>query len=336
MKREATLTLYKISECGLYREESHELAGARDVLSGLGQWVESLSSIGESATYTPNSDDDIMRAFCMDMREIKTHVYVFASWNEVPRLEDGMQVLSVNSKIGSASVSNVELDAMSLPGYPAYFVIDAANRKILNIRFDVNRLNGSRQLQQYIKGYIEGFSPWCLWDEDDPNKLLGYVNDETGEILDLESRFSTRLARNSTNVEFIKRNVHKIRKVIRRVSASPMIEEEKKFIERAFSFLGWQPNNRLRAPLGFQYEFKTKVTPEKLENMLEKYSTEADDKWSDVGFVMARESQKVHWLSGAIARRKIEVDVPETLPGVIDIDALSTFVEKNAEDLMAA
>ena len=272
----------------------------------------------------------------MDMREIKTHVYVFASWNEVPRLEDGMQVLSVNSKIGSASVSNVELDAMSLPGYPAYFVIDAAHRKILNIRFDVNRLNGSRQLQQYIKGYIEGFSPWCLWDEDDPNKLLGYVNDETGEILDLESRFSTRLARNSTNVEFIKRNVHKIRKVIRRVSASPMIEEEKKFIERAFSFLGWQPNNRLRAPLGFQYEFKTKVTPEKLENMLEKYSTEADDKWSDVGFVMARESQKVHWLSGAIARRKIEVDVPETLPGVIDIDALSTFVEKNAEDLMAA
>ena len=159
---EATLTLYKINLCGFYdQNEKRRFATLAETMRSLLQWTGTLDSIGESSTYDIDEDADILRAFCLDIRDLGGGRYLLATWNELPTVEDGVQILQVESPIGAADISAVEVDTFSLPGYPAFFCIDTRRHRTINIKFD-QRLNGSRQFQKFVSGFLTSASQWCV------------------------------------------------------------------------------------------------------------------------------------------------------------------------------
>jgi hypothetical protein len=179
-------------------------------------------------------------------------------------------------------------------------------------------------------------SPFCVWDKNEEGRLLGYRETPNGKIAKgAVPDFATRLVSLPGRRDFLVGRCPDIRKVIRRASVSPQIEEQKTFLASAYALLGLKPNNRLRADVAFEYQFKIRLTEEKLKAIISEYEKTEEDTWSDVGFTLARESSKVHWLSGAAARGKGQIDVMRTEGGMIDIDSLVNYANKNYTRLVA-
>jgi hypothetical protein len=87
---EVTLTLYRVRQCGFYNDESqHQFATLAETMRSLLQWTGTLGSIGESSTYSIDEDADILRAFCIDMKDLGGGRYLLATWNELPTVEEG-------------------------------------------------------------------------------------------------------------------------------------------------------------------------------------------------------------------------------------------------------
>jgi len=333
---DATVTLYTIGSCGFYSDEGRVFGGPKGTFLDLKEWAKTLETIGESATYTPSEDDPTLRCFCIDIRKLdKQDCYLIATWNELARIEDGVQLLAVASHIGDAQVSSVKVDTMSLPGYPAYFFVDAGLKQAINFRFE-QRLNGSSQFQRLVAGFLKSYSKWCSWDPHDPDQLIGYSASKEDPVVDVEPLFSTKLFRRGYQVDFIKENVGNIRRVVKRASVNPTIEAHKTFLDSSFEILGLPINNRLTAEIPFQYQFKTKLTPAKFDSIVSSYETDPDHPWDDVGFVFARDSGKVHWLSGCIARQKWQIDVARTESGMVDVDELVDYINENVDKIKKA
>lgn len=327
---DATLTLYNIEKCGFYSGDEFRFATTTEAIEAFEGWARNLASVGESTTYDPTEDDAFLRAFCLDVRRLgRSNARLIVTWNELAHVEDGVQTVAMNSPIGHAEVAVMQLDPMSLPGYPAYFVLDPARNQVLNIRFE-QRLNGSRQFQRFIQGYLGGFSDWCIWNND-RSALRGYGNANrlTEGVM---PEFSTSLVRTAGDVDYIRTHVDDVRKVVRRANISPVIEEHRSFLASAFGFLGLRPNNRLRADVQFQYEFKTRLDAEKFGQIVAEYEKDPNDPWNDVGFVLRRDAQRVHWISSAIARTRIRIDVGRTADGMINIDQLVAYLSENMRE----
>lgn len=333
---DATVTLYTIGSCGFYGDTGRVFGGAKGTFHDLNAWAKTLATIGESATYTPTQDDPTLRCFCIDIRELdKQDSFLIATWNELAHIEDGVQLLAVGSHIGDAKVSSVKVGAMNLPGYPAYFFIDASSNQVINFRFE-QRLNGSSQFQRLVAGFLRAYSKWCTWDPKDPTNLIGYSASKGDPVADVEPLFSTNLFRRGYQADFIRENVGNIRRVVKRASVDPTIEAHKTFLDSSFEILGLPINNRLTAEIPFQYQFKTKLTTAKFDSIVSNYETDADHAWDDVGFVFARDSGKIHWLSGCIARRKWQLDVARSESGMVDVDELVDYINENIDKIKRA
>jgi hypothetical protein len=334
---DVTLTLYKVAKCGFYSEDTdrRQFATTHQTLVGFKVWTEGLDSVGESSTYTPTEDDDVLRAFCLDVRQLgHGNQWLIVTWNELAHVDDGVQVVEIASKIGAAHVSSVDVDALNIPGYPAFFFIDTRAGLVLNLRFE-QRLNGSRQLQRYLEGFLRSSSEWCVWNIDDDEELLGYQDEDEILRTDVEAKFATTMKKVAGHEDMIRANVENIRKLIRKASVSPQIEEHKAFLDSAFDLAGLPINNRLKADIPFRYEFKTRMTAAKLDEVISKYNETNGSDWNDVGFTFARESQKIHWLSGSIARESIRVDVERLEGGMIDIDSLDEYLRRDIDAIVA-
>ena len=334
---DVTATLYAIRACGYYRDEVHRFAKATEVFKDFTEWARGCNSIGETSTYTPSEDDGFLSSFCMDARELAIpDVFALATWNEMPTVEDGVQILSVGSRVGHAHVSNVNIDALSLPGYPAYYCVDTRNQLAVNFRFE-QRLNGSRQFQKFIQGFLQGYSQWCVWNQQANNELLGYSENNPNNYDDsLEPNFSTGFVRVPGKVDYIRQNVNRVRKVIRRAYVSPKVAEEKSFIDKSFEILGLQKNNRLRAPMPYEYRLKIRLTLEQLNGVIDEFQHgDAGDTWNDTGFIFAKESQTPYWLSGSLARDKTRIDVGREQEGnLIDMDSFVAYLNGHLAELV--
>lgn len=331
MADELTVTLYKVANCGYIKEDDGSIfGGLRDICDDFLEWLPHLATVGETATFEPAESDSFLRTFCFDARRIPgVDAILIATWNESENAEDEIQLLAVNAAIGHADISSVEIDKGSLPGYPAYFVFMPADGRLLNLRFE-HRLNGTRALQRYIQGFMARESRFCMWDPKNADRLLGYSPDGNKVAKGYEPKFEYQLVRRGGRIDWFRSQSASIRKVVRRAVVYPAVEEHRAFFDGAQRLLGLAPNRRLKAGINFQYEYKTHLDLPKLDQIIEGCANpeNAEDSWSDVGFEMARQSGKIHWLSGSYAREKASLRVAKTSGGMVDTEELAVLLGK--------
>lgn len=331
---ELTATLYGVSKCRYHDENAAtSFCDLGLVLDDLQAWLKGLASIGESCTYEPSQDDSFLRTFCLDIKplEIERAVLV-ATWNELSSVEDGVQLISSGAAIGEAEVSTVAIDALSVPGYPAFFVLLPEKSLLLNLRFE-QRLNGMSAFRRFVLGFMQESAKWCVWQQD--NKLLGYAEDQEVVVGDFLPEFATSMGRRASNLDWFRQEVGNIRKIVHRKLIRPVIESHRTYLDMTFEFLGLKPNKRLRANIDFECDFKIRLNEDKLQKIIDEYERVGlDDGWTDVGFVMAKDGQKKHWLSGSICREKILKDIRRTESGTIDIDHLVEILNESLGDII--
>ncbi|MFC5441661.1 hypothetical protein [Rhodanobacter ginsenosidimutans] len=329
-----TATLYGISVCRYHDEDAADsFCDLGLVLEDIQEWLGGLASIGESCTYEPSQDDSFLRTFCLDIKPLASdRAVLVVTWNELSSVEDGVQLISAGSAIGEAEVSTVAIDALSVPGYPAFFVLLPQENLLLNLRFE-QRLNGMSAFKRFVLGFMQESAKWCVWQQND--KLLGYAEDQQSVTGNFLPEFATSMSRRASNLDWFRREVGNIRKVVHRKLIRPVIESHRTYLDMTFGFLGLEPNRRLRADIDFEYDFKIRLTEDKLQKIFDEYEqTALDDGWTDVGFILARDAQKKHWLSGSICREKISKDIRRTESGTIDIDHLVEILNESLGDII--
>lgn len=319
---EVTATLYRAHICRYHDESSGKsFSSFAEVVPDLQRWLGQQATIGETSTYEPSEGDVFLRTFCLDIRPLSSlGAVLLITWNEVSGTEEGVQVIAANAAIGAAEVVTAEVDALSVPGYPSFFVLIPSQNFILNLRFAANRLNGSRPFRRYILGFMQEGARWTVWQGA---KLAGYAADGRRVNGSYLPQFETGLVRRRTNLDWLRANVGDVRKIVHRKLIRPVLEEHRDFLDRTFTLLGLKPNKRLRADIDFEYDFKIRLNEEKIDQIIAEFETrDVDDGWTDVGFIMARDSQRKHWLSGAICREKFDLSVKYATADMVDIGSL--------------
>jgi hypothetical protein len=331
---EVTATLYRALTCRYFDENADKSFGSfAEVVVDLMGWIVRQNTVGETCTYEPLEGDTFLRTFCLDVRQLAVlNAVLVVTWNEVSGTDEGVQVVAANSIIGAANVSTTEIDALSVPGYPSFFVLIPGDETILNLRFSANRLNGSQPFQRYVLGFMQEGARWVVRKND---VFVGYSPDGSRAKKGYLPEFRTGLARRKTNLDWLRTNVGDVRKIVHRKLIKPVLEEHRDFLDRTFIMLGLKPNRRLKADIEFEYDFKIRLTEDKLEQIVEEFENRgAEDGWTDVGLIMARDSQKKHWLSGAMCREKLELPVRNASADMADIDSLVEVLNGRLEEIV--
>jgi len=326
MAIDATATLYRVSKCGFFNEETGEAFGdLKELVPDFGAWLEDLHSVGETVTFEPSQDGESLRVFCLGLIQISGQdAFLFSTWNEVPSLEEGIQLLNVESAIGSAEVSGVAVNPRSLPGYPAYFVIMPSTGRLLNLRFE-QRLNGTRGFARHIEGFLASASRYCVWDANDEARLVGYAK-EGGVVAEgFDPAFRYVIARRPGQMQYFRSRALEVRKLHRKMIIHPIEVEHRPMFEAAQRFLGMEPNARLRAAIRFTYSYKTRISQDRMNSILEFGFGDGVpfEDGEDIGFTFAKEASKIHWVSGSYARSKVRINADRTPDGMVSLSSLA-------------
>lgn len=299
-----------------------EFGNAVDTFADLVAWLRQLATIGETCTYDAVQDLSFLRTFLLDVRDIAGG-YLFVTWNEESGTEGAIRTIAAGSAIGHAVAEELPVDQFQVPGYPSYFVVLPAQNKMANIRFEQLR-NGNTQFKHYVTSFMSKLSNVVAFDAD--GIIEGYRDAATGTLYpNCEVSFRTRVLRRDADLVNIRARHADVRRVIRRTYISPIVAEEKTVLNMLREKIGMAPNNRLKADIPIEYKLDLRTTPEQLDAMMAA-GMESDGDWSDMGFIFARETQQVVWLSGAMRREKLKLDVDRSADGMIDVSSLAEAI----------
>jgi hypothetical protein len=301
---EAKITFYQISKCGLYKygAEDPTLGKIAGFLEQLKVWVKKGGKpLDETCTYVVDDGEDVDRTFSY---------------------EGKVAAVKAKSKVGSAVVEFTTLPKNSIPGYATYFWFVPSKNVYATVRFQ-HRLNGKRNLDKYIKEFIAKFSDYVVLDDDGNADftVAGYSEKDGDKTLNLHSQFKSVVVRKPGQIEYIRQNVGKIRKIERHNKLLPQKNESQELWQKALLTLGLKNQPKLKSEVNFSYEFSFTPTDVELVEIVNEWEKNHDSKWDDVGFMLKGEQSPL-WLSNSLARDQFDVDVKRIDDEIVDAKSL--------------
>lgn len=300
-KIQARITLYNISEAGLYkRAEKDPIFGDLSIfLKDLKLWV-SGKTLNKTCTYAC-LDGDESKTFCYDIQEgIQGH-YLLITWNKVSSFSNSVATVSGTSKVGEADIKTSNHNVDDIPGFPTYFWIMPDKNKFAAITFDYSQ-NGRQDLNRYLREFFGKLSGYVVSKVNDEGvKVVEHYKDpkETEIYKVLFGRFNAKLVVNPGKVQYLLNNWQDIRKVYRHneMSISEMIKLPK--IATLGKWIGMNQVQQKTSPIKFKLEadmtFNSKA---ELQSVIDEWDKiENPTKWENLGFGMQGNTQTPIWLS---------------------------------------
>ncbi len=300
-KIQARITLYNISEAGLYkRGEKAPIFGDLNIfLKDLKNWV-SDKTLNKTCTYA-FLDGDESKTFCYDIQEGTQGHYLLITWNKVSSFSNGVATVSGTSKVGEADIKTNNHNVDDIPGFPTYFWIMPDKNKLAAITFDYSQ-NGRQDLNRYLREFFGKLSGYVVSKVDDQGvKVVEHYKDpkETEIYKVLFGRFDAKLVVNPGKVQYLLNNWKDIRKVYRHneMSISEMVKLPKIAILGKLIGMNQQPQKI--SPIKFKLEadviFNSK---EELQSVIDEWDKlDNPTKWENLGFGMLGNTQTPIWLA---------------------------------------
>jgi hypothetical protein len=168
-------------------------------------------------------------------------------------------------------------------------------------------------MKRYFQSFLERFSRYVSVENTDNDNedyeaylnisVLGYT-DGSNSNLDNSIRpyFKTSLLHNSGQLEFIRCNRNRIRKLIHKDRIEFSIENDVSIWQRLLQRVGIFDDieDQENAPVKFRYEFDYQPSSSDLENIINHFVDEQST-WKEIGFLFHGE-QTPRWLSNSLAR----------------------------------
>lgn len=296
---EFKLDFYNVARCGYFRR-GHREAEFGDLVTMLNQfqaWVNDLK-LGETRNQDPDLERNIMPTYCFDFRHDQyTNDYFMITWNETQSDEGLVSSVNTNDQVGQVDVESTELPEDNIPGYATYFWFVSEENILVSCRPKGMAYNGHQNLRRYLNNYLEGYTPHVIFDEQGPDRILGYSADGQYRegIPHVYSKFETFLKSHNTDIEFLYANRERIRKVVKKSSLHFDAPDDRNIYERILEILHVIPTD------GHNYDnhsYNVKLDLQPTQNDLSAIieGWENDNVSSDVGFFFTNEVSPI-WLS---------------------------------------
>lgn len=327
----ARIRIYDISKCGYYawRGTEPEFGDIGEIMSDLSLWSKGKSLVA-TKTYESADFTEIFPAYLLDVKE-RNGNWLVKIWNQTPASEGNVHSVMGSSSVGNPKVIANEILKGSIPGFATYFWVVPKKNIFASVGFQ-HLITGQPAFQQYIKSYIESFSKFVVHAQAPKDgvdiDILGYRSSSKYEPLNLRPRFQTEMFTKPGDYEFLKRNVDKITRVVRKTKLQLNRVDDYKAWQQ---FLRWTqisvPPSKPADFINLQYIIGANITKSDLTSIVDEYQNNHDRQWDDYGFKV-KGDQKTHWLSHASARGEFDLDVVKDNDEVFNTDSLLSALDK--------
>lgn len=308
---DARIRFYKITQCGYYDHSNFQFGNIADILENVKVWITG-KALNETQTYTvdpDNNESDILRTYCYSIAS-NSGEYLMTTWNENADVDGKMASMDEHGITGQAAVEAIAPPQGYVPGYPAFFWFLPSHNIFATIQLNT-RLNGRKNLDSYLCGFLETRSKYVIFDEEAGNdfKILGYGL-SADNFKQLQPRFISTLKKQPGVIDYIKSNCASIRKMIKKDKIEASRNESVTKWQALFRFFNGKANTSLiQSAAKFSIEIERTPSKNELNEIIAQWESDKQNyPFGDVGFNFIRDPQ-TRWLGHSIASDSFDLDV---------------------------
>lgn len=328
------LKFYKIEQCGYYEKNNKKakLSNINETLDNLSEWLKGKTLDNTRTTNHLRAKADHLPVFCTGV--IKgTDTYIVTTWNQMESTDGKISSIPLAEPLSTIShkVSSAKLPKGNIPGYATYFWFIPEENIMATIRLN-HVLTGHIGLDAYIKGFLTRFSKYTVLKNDPKDKtkikILGYGTSNTKFDNNLYPRFETRPKRLKTEVNYLKKNINKITKVIRKCSINQNLSTDLDLLKSLGYKLGYSKPQEIEEMMELKFELKSKPTIQELNDIMELWDQDkAHDNWDDVGFKLKGCDNPI-WLSSEVPTKDLSINILRSNSEFVNVNDLIYKLEK--------
>lgn len=338
MLEEAKINFYQVFRCGYYSrgEQTPKFGNLQSTLAALRQWAfDGVKPLSETCTYQIEDGDSLLHTYCFNMSAAPNGDFVLVTWNETGTLDGGMASVNGADPAGHAHVNTTAIPPGHIPGYPTYFWFVPNRNVFVSLRFN-QRNNGHSGLKLLLSEYLAKCTSHVVYsDEDDDNHvdILGYRLDANSPVESYSPHFWSSPKKKLGQLEFLRNNRTRFIKIIRKSILHSSNVDDQTLWEKLLNEIGIINTPVFDGELRVKSELPFSPTAQQLEEIIQEWEEESGSKWVDVGFELRGEND-VKWLSHALVKATINMDIDRDRNGVISADSIISAVSVHRTQLL--
>lgn len=338
MSEEITITFYKIHKCGFYKKNKKQFGSIDELLPNLKTWAEKVKYMVDTKLLGDNKEDDAGN----DYREVyyydyhkKNRTSLLVLWNQLPDIFGTVPTLSVKKRIGDNTKCEVtDLPKDSIPGTASYFWFLPDHNCFATIS-QKNKSSNVNGMKLYLQTFLATRSSYCNSEEKDDGTITvkSYKDQKGNDVSDVTPYFQASRAKRKGQIDFIRDNRAKIRKVIRKQRVTKNLKARLNIGKSLLVSLGIKKPHIALLDFNTSYEVSYTPTVTELNDIIKEWENTGVTAYDDTGFVLSKES-KTHWLSGEISRVKKEWKLEHIDDEVLNPQKLLELLDSCKDELV--
>ncbi|APD34047.1 hypothetical protein BOC52_23005 [Burkholderia pseudomallei] len=144
--------------------------------------------------------------------------------------------------------------------------------------------------------------------------------------------FESSMVRNPGLVEQIRKELASVHTIIRKETITATTAAGKSHLDGLLGLFGVDKAKVTDSEYRISYKVKYRPGEEEFNKMVEQYDEIASTRWDDIGFLMSGRASPI-WLSGSVARTKLDIDVVRN-SNVVDAQHLLETLQLHRKALL--
>lgn len=340
------LNFYEITKCGYYGAQRHLFTDAAALLGDLEKFVHIEGrELHETKLFSPTEGENpLLPVYCVYARPFGSHGdYLLVTWNQTPDSDGRVPSVNPGAQTGSVDVDFTHLPSGNIPGYASYYWFLPGQNVFAILRFGSRVKNGHPGLQKYLSEYLrkEASFVQSAQTHGDEVAIQGYrarVGDKIRQ--DVTPSFESAPRRGFSQLAFLRANRHRIFRVIRKSEVNWELAVERDIWKRGLDVLFGRDRQDIRAHSNqqagrkYRLEFDVELSEEDFEEIVANFDQGARSHFENLGFVLRGESGKTYWLSDALLRTEMQLDLRRVNDEIVAFDSLEEAISTKRLDLM--
>ena len=336
------INFYKVDDCGFYTNKQHQFTDLKKLLEDLDSFVNQNGyTLVQTKMFEPTGGEDpLLPVYCMYSKKINQHGdYMIVTWNEIPSNNGQVSSVKPSLKSGAVDVDFSKLPKNNIPGFAAYYWFVPSQNVFAILRFGSRVKNGHQGLKKYLSEYLKNESSFRDLDTSgDEPVVVGYRPNKTAQSrADVEAKFSSSPWRKKVQFEKIKNEREKIFRIIRKGEVRLNDPITRGVWQKMLDVIvGGNSSDSADDLLTRRYRFEMdrRLSEKELKKILEEWGDGDVSDSENVGFVFEKESEKIYWLSDALAKADIKLNLVRDNDEIVNYKSLEDEINIKRQDFL--
>ncbi len=327
------LNFYEIEKCGYYCGDVHQFVDVTQLLADLEDFAhqDGCTLAATKLFDSTEGANPLLPVYCMYARPFGAFDdRLVVTWNQTPENDGRVPSVDPEAETGTADVDFTDLPLGNIPGYASYYWFLPRQRVFGILRFENRIKNGHRGLKKYLGEYLRKEATFAdVTLQGDRVAINGYRETPRDELrVDVDPCFESRPRRGHSQLAYLRENRERIYRVIRKGEVNWDVRIERGAWKRGLDVVFGRDREEVRERSlqqdgrKYKFEFDVSVKEDEFEEIVENFTMGERSDFENVGFVLEGESSKVYWLSDALLKTELELDLRRANDEIIEYESL--------------